>query len=78
MVMRFEDMMVERRKTDTEYFGDLEAETTETEDVDNQVYLLIKSQSCGDSFSRNTNCTTPQDPNSVLQRHVIDCSHGVT
>ena len=23
------------KKTDTEYFGDLEAETTETEDVDN-------------------------------------------
>lgn len=43
MVMRFKDMMMGRRKTGTKYFGDLEAETTQTEDVDNRVYLLSKA-----------------------------------
>lgn len=45
MVMTFKDVMVGQCKADTEYFGNLEAETTETEDVDHQMYLLIKSQS---------------------------------
>lgn len=45
MAMTFKDVMVGQSKADTEYFGDLEAGITETEDVDHQMYLLIKSQS---------------------------------